>query len=374
MMIESACFFSQWVGAQEVNQQETNFSERFKLATWGEIHFNSGEGGAPDLIDLHRVALLLNYTVNDWIRLNSETTLEHALVSDDPGDGSLTMTQLNVELRIFSIFNLRLGRQLLPIGILNRKHQPTLFYSVERADFDTLIVPTTWHADGAGIFGQLTQHLAYEVVFTNGLDGSKINSVDGISQAVQRETPGFSEPAVTTHLDFVAIDLAAQKLRLGGSWLRTGLDNGNAGINPGNNASLMLYQGDYEYRLHGFEARGAVAYTTIDNALSLVGNSADEIFGWYFEFAWHVWPSFFRQGKLANSDNVLFFRHEDTDTQFSVPAPRTEDPRGQRDNWTFGMAFYPLPQLVFKVDYQLRDDQSVGGLANQFDLGLGWAL
>ena len=40
---------------------------------------------------------------------------------------------------------------LMPIGIINERHEPPVFYGVERPFVDTVIIPTTWFDVGAGV-------------------------------------------------------------------------------------------------------------------------------------------------------------------------------------------------------------------------------
>ena len=47
-------------------------------------------------------------------------------------------------------FNLRGGMVLTPVGIINERHEPPVFYGVERPFVDTVIIPTTWFEAGAG--------------------------------------------------------------------------------------------------------------------------------------------------------------------------------------------------------------------------------
>ena len=46
--------------------------------------------------------------------------------------------------------NLRAGMVLVPVGIINERHEPPTFQGVERTFVDTVIVPTTWRDTGVG--------------------------------------------------------------------------------------------------------------------------------------------------------------------------------------------------------------------------------
>ena len=45
---------------------------------------------------------------------------------------------------------------------------------------------------------------------------------------------------------------------------------------------------------------------------------------------------------------------------------------GDRYEWTLGLTFYPIPSLVIKADYQIREDGTDKDLDDLFNLGIGW--
>ena len=58
-------------------------------------------------------------------------------------------------------FNVRAGMVLVPVGIVNERHEPPTFNGVERTFVDTVIVPTTWRDVGVGAFGDLGRGFSY---------------------------------------------------------------------------------------------------------------------------------------------------------------------------------------------------------------------
>ena len=52
-------------------------------------------------------------------------------------------------------FNVRAGMMLVPIGIINERHEPPVYHGVERPFVDTVIIPTTWFEAGAGVHGEV---------------------------------------------------------------------------------------------------------------------------------------------------------------------------------------------------------------------------
>ena len=41
---------------------------------------------------------------------------------------------------------------------------------------------------------------------------------------------------------------------------------------------------------------------------------------------------------------------------------------------TFGVSFYPVPNLVIKADYQIRQDSTTDEFDDKANLGVGWSF
>jgi hypothetical protein len=348
---------------------------RIRLGGYGESHLTFGEGSTNDVLDYHRFVLYLGYDFADWIRLHSETELEHAYVADDSG-GEISIEQLHIDFLLSDSVNVRFGRVLTPIGITNAKHEPPSFNGVERPFFDRFIVPTTWSSDGVGLFGSIGETVSYEIYAVAGMDGSGFSAVNGIRGGRIKERPSLSHPAVTGRVDFFPFAernvTAGQTLRIGVSGWYGGIDNGNRGNDPGVGNTLGVVSGDFEYTISAFDFRGALAWESIDGAREIGDGVASAIFGWYVEAAAHVLPDSLKTGKLAAGDLVVFVRYEDYDTQYRMPKGISDDSRGDRTAITIGATFFLRPNLVLKADYQILDDQTGDDLDDLFNLGVGW--
>ncbi len=348
---------------------------KFTIGGYADVHANFGEGDTADQFDIHRLVLFLGYDFNDWIKFSSETEIEHGFVSKDSG-GELVLEQAYLDFLLSDAINIRAGRILTPLGIVNAKHEPPSFNGVERPSFAKFIIPSTWSSDGIGVFGSITPGLTYEAYVVGGLDGSEFSAKNGIRGGRIKERPSLHEPAFTGRLDYFPFAAHGgpygQMLRFGASAYFGGLDNGNKGNNPDINGDISIYSADFEYSVSRFDFRGAVAYEQIDGAREIGNGTASDIFGWYLEGGYHFWPDSWKRGKLAKSDAVAFVRYDDFDTQYKVPSGVAKDPAGDRSEWTFGVNFYLQPNLVLKADYQIRDDDTRDGLDDLFNLGIGW--
>ena len=360
-------------GASPANT--ATWPDKLSLGGYGEMHANFGESEAADLFDLHRIVLALGYDFNDWIKLNSEIEIEHAFVSKGAG-GELLVEQAHLDFLLSDAANVRFGRVLTPLGIVNQKHEPPSFNGVERPSFAKYIIPSTWSSDGVGLFGSLAPSTTYQAYIVAGLDGSGFSAKDGIRGGRIKERQSLHEPAFTGRLDWYPFAERpvgmGQALRLGASTYHGGLDNGNKGENPDVNGDIHIYSADFEYNIADLDFRGAVADLRIQDARGLDPGVASGIFGWYLEGAWHFLPESCKQGKLASADAVAFVRFDDFDTQYDMPTGMTADPAGDRTEWTFGVGLHLLPNFVVKADVQLRDDGTSDDLETLTNLGVGW--
>ncbi len=349
---------------------------KLTLGGYGEMHANFTEGSESDQFDVHRLVLYLGYDFADWITFHSETELEHAYVND--GDGEVALEQAYLDFIITGKLNVRAGRILTPIGIIDKKHEPPTFNGVERPAFATAVIPTTWSSDGVGIFGSLCPSLTYEAYVVGGLDGSMFNSTSGIRGGRIKERPSLNEPAVTGRLDYYPCQAiqndSDQSLRLGASGYFGGLDNGDQGSNPGIDGEIAITSADFEYSVCKLDFRGVIAHINIDGARQIGNNVAEEIFGWYVEGAYHCMPEQWKTGKLAEADATVFLRLDKYDTQHEMPSGVSKNRAGDRTDWTFGTNFYLTRNLVLKADYQIRDDESSRDPDNLLNFGVGWAF
>jgi hypothetical protein len=347
---------------------------KLTIGGYGELHANFNEGSSGDQFDIHRLVLSLGYDFNDWIKFRSEMEIEHGIVSDGDG-GELVIEQAYLDFLLSDSINVHAGRILTPLGIVNQKHEPPSFYGVERPSFAKYIIPTTWSSDGVGAFGSLTPSLKYQAYVVGGLDGSGFEDLDGIRGGRIKERPSLNDVAFTGRFDyypFAQRDVGlGQWLRLGVSTYLGGLDNGNEGKDSGIDGDIAIYSADFEYTVSKFDFRGAIAFEDIDGAREIGNGTASEIFGWYLEGAYRFWPESWKKGKLERSDAAVFARFDSFDTQYDMPSGVERNPNGDREEWTIGLNFYPIPNLVLKTDYQFRDSAGED-LGDAFNIGLGF--
>ena len=126
---------------------------------YGEMHMEWSDENRTH-IDNHRFVLGVHSELADWVHLNAEIDYEHAAQA-------IEFEFSYLDFLISDRFNFRAGVMLMPMGNLNEFHEPPLFYSVERPDFHSKLIPTSWQQGGIGVFGQIDDGVNYRVYFVN---------------------------------------------------------------------------------------------------------------------------------------------------------------------------------------------------------------
>ena len=335
-----------------------------------DYHFNKFEF-EDGRLDFHRFVLMVTHRFSDRIRFVSEVELEHALVEGLEEAGELELEQGYLDFLLSRRFNVRAGMVLMPIGIINERHEPPTYYGVERPFVDTFIIPTTWFEVGAGVHGEFGRGWRYRVYVTSPLDAREFNADEGIRNGRQKGSDTvIGRPATTGRVEYVAI----RGLTAGASfWTgRSGFE-----FRPRFEVPVTLGEADVRFSRDRLEVRSVFAYVAIRNAGLLndamgraVGvdpNVASALLGFYGEGGYRVISG------ASYGDVGLFARYEKFDTQFRMPAGYLPLEEFNRDALVFGGTYWPDPDIAVKVDYAIvKSKNSVLIAPNRFSIGLGW--
>ena len=343
---------------------------RTALSGYMDFHFNNPEFSDAQL-DFHRFVLLVTHSFSERIRFVGELELEHAVVEGLEEKGELELEQAYVDFLLSRSFNVRAGMMLMPIGIINERHEPPVYYGVERPFNDTVIIPTTWFEAGAGVHGELGRGWRYRAFIVAPLDAAEFSAEEGLREGRQKGSEAnVGRPAVTGRVEYVAI----RGLTLGASgW------SGRSGFQfrPVFDVPVSLAEVDGRYSRRRLELRGQFSQVWIDNAGQLnealalrVGvnpNIARVLRGFYGEAGYRAISN------AAFGDVGAFVRYENFDTQFRMPTGYVGLPQFDRDAWVVGATYWPDPDVAVKFDYSLvRSRSSVVQAPDSFNVGLGW--
>jgi hypothetical protein len=255
-----------------------------------------------------------------------------------------------------------------------------VFLGARRPDVEQRLIPTTWRANGAGVFGEPAPGFSYRAYVIEGLravkdDGDAIGGLSAAGVRGGRQNGSVSrieDPAVVARADY-----AHSGVTVGGSAFYGDAAQGDT-TSAGQrfDAATTVYEAHVEARRYGVRFRALLAGVQVDDAAQLndanglTGNGSigSEMLGGYVEAGYEL-LSRLRPGSTL--ELVPYVRYENIDTQREVPAGFDRDPANDQEIWTVGAAFLPHPQIVVKGDFQKRSNAADSG-TNQWNMALGY--
>jgi hypothetical protein len=387
------------------------------FGAYGELKFglqqNADDNGHwQNGFDGGRLTLLPSLQVNDRWLFKAEIEFEHggmAFDDDDKSGGAVEVEQAYLDWTINEHLHWRLpGIDVIPFGYTNLNHEPTLFYSVQRPELADGLIPTTWYGGATSIHGVLVGPVNYQFQLSSSLidDGGNVrDTTDGNSPAPLGYAPGISGSEAlglarpTTDEFKQENNTIAYALRLdyripaihglaGSSSIyhspniapRGAYASDVNGVRIGDLGHCALTMADTELRFRpaedGIELRAEAVGVSFSNPANLRANNDGDstnnvgktMWGASGEVAWHA--------RLSDSgwDLVPFYRYTHVvlqTTGFAGLDDNQPTGSGTRDSHTVGLAAFPTPSIVLKVDYQHvrdgsgehpREDHLLGGV------------
>jgi hypothetical protein len=349
------------------------------IGGYGEILYQNFSGSREDgaasgltpTIDLARAVLYFGYKFDEHFVFNSEIEYEHAVAASDK-EGEVEVEFAYVDwLSGNRAFNARAGLVLIPVGLINQLHEPPVFLGARRPDVETVILPSTWREIGFGAWGDAGP-FSYRLYLVNGLNAAGY-AADGLAEGRQEGSLALARDlALTGRLDYTGLP----GVLVGASFF-----TGNAGqgqVTPsgeGFAARTTFVDLHLDAKWRGASFRALWAQSTVGDAeaVNLVNNfEGDESVGERQE-GWYVEAGFDVLSLVPRSRMNLtpFARYEAWDTQASVPEGYARNPENDVTQWTAGLVFKPIPQVVLKLDGQWRRNAARTGV-NQLNVALGY--
>ena len=341
------------------------------LSGYMEVHLNK-EQDLPTEADLHRFVLMVGHSFTDRLKFWSEVEVEHAFVEGAEESGEVAIEQAYVDVMLHRRFNVRAGMVLMPIGIVNERHEPPTFHGVERTFVDSVIIPTTWRDVGVGAFGDLGRGFSYRAYVVPGLDATGFTAEDGIADGRQQGGHAdASDPAVTGRLEYRQAGFTG-----GASFWTGGSGFGLIRLDI-ETPTVTVGSIDARYRRGRHEARGQWSMVDIGGAGDLnralqlhSGNSpniARRLLGAYGELATRVSPDSWMH------EVVAFGRYEIFDTQNKMPDGFLPLEELRRSAIVLGATYFPDPDVAFKFDVSRERNRSEGVRGPwRVNFGVGW--
>jgi len=339
------------------------------IGGYGEMLYQNREDQSDEL-DFLRAILYFGYKFTDQWVFNSEIEWEHAATGEE---GSVSVEFATLDYLFHEWVNLRVGLMLLPVGLINEMHEPTVFLSARRPDVENRIIPTTWRENGVGLFGEVGP-FSYRAYFVNGLEGADF-SASGLRGGRQKGSKALADDfAYVGRIDYVDIP----GLLVGGS-----IYHGDSGQDLAFDLDTTIYEAHLDWKWRGWEFRVLGTIAEVDDVAELnafraeeegvdiseIDSAGEELWGWYVQLGYDLFAGL----DLGAQAFTPFVRWEQFDTQSDVPAGFTESGAFDVDLLTVGVNYKPIDQLVFKAEWQRFDDDA-GEDKNQVNLAMGYVF
>ncbi len=337
------------------------------IGGYGEMYYANPKG-SDDYADVYRFITYFGYKFSDNVILNAEIEYEHGANAEDGGKVVLEFMYLDFLWK--EEINFRLGHLLVPMGMINLRHEPTLFNTVQRPELEQVLLPSTWHENGALVYGRFSDlGLAYTVGVVNALNMNS-DETKGLSsqnkwirngrQGANKKAP--FDPAFVARLDYTG----TKGLVVGGSvYYGSGSNLKNDPVNDISGLTTTMFEVHASYETGPFSASGLYTQTNLDGAQKVSLGAVERASGYYVNTAYDI-------GGLVGIEYKLpiFAQYENFNPVQSTVDGLNEE-KYKTEKTTIGLNFFPADQAVIKVDYALRDE-GIKEREEIFSLGLGF--
>ena len=334
------------------------------IGGYGELVYSNPETGTATA-DFLRAVLYFGYRFDEKWLLNTEFEFEHASTS---ASGAVSVEFAYLDYLAREEINGRVGLVLLPMGIYNELHEPSTFYPSLRPGVEGVIIPSTWRESGAGAFGDLGA-FNYRAYVVNGLDGAGFDAT-GLRGGRQKGSKAKAEDlAFVGRADWNGVP----GITLGGSYYY-----GDSGQDAGVDVPTSIFDVHLMAQWRAWQLRGLYALASLDNVddlnnnLGLTGAESigERLEGYYVELGYDVLGALRPE---TGQGLTPFLRWEQYDTQAQVPAGFAADPANDVDILTYGIAWQPNSQIIFKLDY-MNVDNGAGTGSNRLNIAMGYVF
>lgn len=327
------------------------------IGGYGELHY---EGGAKDKIDFHRFVLFFGNEFTDNIRMFSELEVEHAL-SGNGKPGEVELEQAYIEMDIGEDAQIYGGLHLVPVGLINETHEPPTFFGVERNAVEKNIIPATWWEAGIGASGAVGDTgFSYDIMASSGL---YLNAANGYKIRSGRQKVAkakFKSAAYTGRVQYTGIPGVSVASSV---FYQPDVTQDIGDTISGDSVSALLWTTNLDAKFNGFGLRALHANWSLDGEdVDLSGRNKQS--GFYIEPSYRLAAP---MGLLEDAEVGVFYRYADWDNNAGLSNNNTGVKRS-----VFGVNYWPIPEVVLKMDYIIEDKESATDSAKSFNVGIGY--
>ncbi len=312
----------------------------------------------------------IGFKFNDWIIMNTEIEFEDggAKTVDDGKNYKYAIVEFSYLDFLFSKeLALRVGHILVPFGLTNLNHEPVAYLTVSRPTVETFIIPSTWHTNGALLFGTLFEDFEYYLGTISAPDATRYEE----GRFVQLGRRGAKQ--ITDDFGIIG--------RLQYS-VMNGLDVGTSAYYSNTGDAISVTQEALDvpvgmaeihasYKDKGFDIQTLAVYGKMGDVEALstqLGKQlSSNVYGAYMTVGYDVLHSFdFTQRVMA----VAEYEYLNMDVKDESSAPL----QNRFSEYTLGVSYFPDPKVVVKADIWMRDYNSESKLADEhaFEAQIGF--
>ena len=326
------------------------------IGGYGEMYYSSEskeDGSSKSTLDVYRFVPYIGYKFNDNLILNVELEFEHGGIKNDGGEaagGEVIVEFMYLDFLFNEYANVRVGNFLMPMGLINEKHEPTLFTTVQRPLTSKYILPSTWHESGIMVYGQITEGLEYKFAGVSALQ----TGVNGSSWV--RNARGGSFKQTDPALGFIA--------RLDYTGINSLLVGSSAYYAPSLNdvdSDTTIFDVHVDYKQSGFRAYGTYANVSRTNASLIASDAVESAYGGYLNLSYDV------LSLTASTFSLPIF------VQYESVAPEDKRADGSSldatNTTTLGINYFPHDQVVLKLDYAMKSIASIDSDTTSVSMG-----
>jgi len=313
-------------------------------------------------IDVYRFIPYFGYKFTDNIIMNAEIEFEHGGIEDGAsGDGYVVVEFLYLDFLINDNFNIRVGNQLMPMGLINERHEPTLFTTVQRPNTSKQLIPSTWHESGLMAYGQIIDNISYKVGAFSALQLGR-GAVDDNATSINTSANWLRDSRLGS---FRADNGAGEDIGLAGV-ARVDYTGNNLFIGASTyiDSSLIMADIHFDYKLDAFRTYGV--YTQTSRSETVIGEP-EKAKGGFINVGYDILSLTKFQNKMP-----VFVQYETVSAQDAITGGTSVD---STDTVTVGINYFPHEQVVLKADYAMSKDNAKASDKDEtdtFSLSMGF--
>ena len=316
------------------------------IGGYGEMYYANAvnnSGSATSTLDVYRFVPYIGYKFSDNIVLNTEIEFEHGGVANSSGTaegGEVIVEFMYLDFLINKNANLRVGNMLMPMGLINERHEPTLFTTTQRPNTSKYLIPSTWHESGLMVYGDIVENLSYKFAAVSALQ----TGVNGSKWL--RNGRGGSFKQTDANLGFVArVDYTGVNGLLAGASVYT------APSLNGVDSTTNMYDVHVDYKYNGARVYGVYTQTNRSDASDIASDAVESANGGYINASFDVLSL-----TSMNRQLPVFVQFESINPEDKRADGTSGD---STDTTTVGVNYFPHEQVVLKLDYAMASEGSV---------------